>query len=74
MNAGVPGGYPVDKCLMGDEKFYGIIAPFIRHVPDNYIWESSSGMTERDQQTGHMIARQGPPIQRWLERACMDFH
>ena len=71
--AGAPGGYPVDKCLMGDREFKGIIAPFIRHVPDNYVWESSSGMTERDPATGRMVVREGPVIQRWLERSCMDF-
>lgn len=73
VTAGAPGGYPVDVCLLGDKTFCGVIAPFIRHVPENYIWESSSGVTERDPITGHMVTRQGPSIQRWLERDHMDF-
>jgi len=73
VSMGVPGGYPIDKCLMGDKSFMGMTAPFIRHVPDNYVWESSSGVTERDPVTGRMVVREGPVIQCWRERDCMDF-
>jgi hypothetical protein len=70
---GVPGGYPIDKCLMGDDTFLGVTAPYLRHVPDNYVWKSSSGVTERDPITGRMVVREGPVIQCWQERNCMDF-
>jgi hypothetical protein len=73
VTAGVPGGYPIDKCLMGDKVFCGIMAPFLRHVPNNYVWKSSSGVAVRDQATGRMVVREGPAIQCWLERDCMDF-
>jgi hypothetical protein len=74
VSVGAPGGYPVEKCLMGDKKFLGMSAPYLRHVPDNYAWESSSGVTERDHVTGRMVVREGPAIQCWRERTCMDFH
>jgi|WetSurMetagenome_2_1015567.scaffolds.fasta_scaffold00293_4 hypothetical protein len=74
MDANVPGGYPDDACLLGDEHFYGIVGVFVRHVPGNYKWDSSSGNIERDQLTGRMVAREGPVVQRWLERSeCLDF-
>jgi len=58
---------------MGDDAFYGIIPPYLRHVPDNYVWESSAGVMERDHVTGRMVMKEGPVIQRWVERDCMDF-
>ena len=73
VSVGAPGGYPIEKCLMGDKKFLGVTAPYLRHVPDNYAWVSSSGVTERDQVTGRMVVREGPAIQCWRERICMDF-
>jgi len=74
VSCGVPGGYPADKCLLGDETFKGIIAPFLRFVPDvNYFWEPTTGVMERDRITGAMRLTAGTGIQRWLERECLDF-
>jgi len=74
VSAGVPGGYHPDKCLMGDNEFKGIIAPFLRFVPDvNYFWVPASGVMERDRVSGLMRLAPGSGLSRWLETECMDF-
>lgn len=74
--ANVPGEYPVDKCLMGDDRFKGIIAPFLRYCPDNYVWNPipPSVVTETDPVT--MLQRRVVKAwqQRWMEVPGMDFH
>lgn len=74
---GVPGEYAMEKMLLGDKTFKGIIAPFIRFVPDNYMWIPSPPRTEskRDPATG-VTRRVSVPaaVQRWTEVPGMDFH
>lgn len=72
----VPGEYPYDHMLMGDPKFKGIIAPFLRFCSENYEWEpvapavSTEGF---DPHTRAPIMKRKQSIQRWTELACLDF-
>jgi len=72
----VPGEYPVEKLLMGDDEFKGIIAPFIRFVPDDYVWEPV--MPTQFKEEYDPVAKikrrvPKPAVQHWDERDCLDF-
>lgn len=79
VNYNVIGEYPLDCLLMGDDKWKGVVGPYIRHVPDNYEWEPVAPETIRvegafDPLTGQPVYEQRQRPQKWVERETLDFH
>lgn len=76
----IPGQYPINKCLMGNTKFVGVAAPFLRYCEDNYEWEPiraappvvTSGIATVAA-AAVPLHQQKQPIQHWTELPCLDF-
>lgn len=66
---GIPGQYPLEMMLMGDNTFKGVIAPFLRFCRDNYIWRPA----HRDAAHARTPAGTAKILQHWDEAACLDF-
>jgi len=76
MIANIPGQYPKVKMLMGDSKYNGIIAEFLRYCPDDYEWvpvNPTKFRTEVDHMTGMMKKLAIMPVQHWDEGESLDF-
>lgn len=67
---GIPGQYPLDMMLMGDNKFKGVIAPFLRFCRDNYIWRPARPNAAAARGPGQANKK---VRQHWDEAACLDF-
>jgi hypothetical protein len=76
MIADVEGQYPSEMMLLGDDKFMGIIAPYLRFCPDNYAWNPRPPMTvEEEDPITHITQRMTrASIQCWTELPVLDFH
>lgn len=66
---GIPGQYPLEMMLMGDNTFKGVIAPFLRFCRDNYIWRPA----HKDAAHARTPTATAKVLQHWDEAACLDF-
>jgi len=66
---GIPGEYPLERMLMGDETYKGIIAPFLRFCEDLYTWQPALP----DPAKVRTPAQNAKVLQHWDETACLDF-
>jgi hypothetical protein len=71
----VEGEYPLSAMLLGDEKFMGMIGPFVRYCPDNYEWypQAPTVVEEVDPITGITQKISRLAIQCWTELPTLDF-